>query len=295
MVATPHATTVHVLGDEDSAKRRQILAGASKVFMDLGFDGASMGEIARAAGVSKGTLYVYFADKSRLFEAIVEQEMNDQQKIAFNFAPERDVPTTLREFGQAYIELLCRPGGGSAIRTVMAIAERMPEVGRRYYENVLEKTINRLADYLEVHVQAGELAIPDRHLAASQFMQMCQASLFLRFIFQAAPPPSSERIAEVVESADADVSGGVSRQGGLRRGPANFGPIHRKRNLNVSARLVSTLPLRDARATSTPRKKLATDRAAALSQHYFLSEMPLLLSAGGDGWPAFDHARICPI
>jgi AcrR family transcriptional regulator len=201
MVATPHATTVHVLGDEDSAKRRQILTGASKVFMDLGFDGASMGEIARAAGVSKGTLYVYFADKSRLFEAIVEQEMNDQQKIAFDFAPERDVPTTLREFGQAYIELLCRPGGGSAIRTVMAIAERMPEVGRRYYENVLEKTINRLADYLEVHVQAGELAIPDRHLAASQFMQMCQASLFLRFIFQAAPPPSSERIGEVVESA----------------------------------------------------------------------------------------------
>lgn len=201
MVAANRTTTVHVLGDEDSAKRRQILAGASKVFMDLGFDGASMGEIARAAGVSKGTLYVYFADKNRLFEAIVEQEMLDQQKIAFNFDPERDVPATLRGFGQAYIELLCRPGGGSAIRTVMAIAERMPEVGRRYYEQVLDKTINRFADYLEGHVQAGELAVPDCQLAASQFMQMCQASLFLRFIFQASPPPSAERIAEVVESA----------------------------------------------------------------------------------------------
>ncbi len=200
MVAA-HRTPLHVVGDEDSAKRRQILAGASKVFMDLGFDGASMGEIARAAGVSKGTLYVYFADKNRLFEAIVEQEMLDQQKIAFNFDPGRDGATTLREFGQAYIELLCRPGGGSAIRTVMAIAERMPEVGRRYYEQVLEKTINRFAAYLDVHVQAGELAIPDSQLAASQFMQMCQASLFLRFIFQASPPPSAARIAEVVESA----------------------------------------------------------------------------------------------
>ena len=194
-------TTLSSIGEEDSSKRRQILGGARKVFMDLGFDGASMGEIARSAGVSKGTLYVYFADKNRLFEAIVEQEMLDQQKVAFNFAPERDVPTTLREFGQAYIELLCRPGGGSAIRTVMAIAERMPEVGRRYYEQVLEKTINRFAAYLEAHVQAGEIAIPDCQLAASQFMQMCQASLFLRFIFQAAPPPSSKRIAEVVESA----------------------------------------------------------------------------------------------
>jgi AcrR family transcriptional regulator len=200
MVAAPR-TTLPIVADEDSSKRRQILLGASKVFMDLGFDGASMGEIARAAGVSKGTLYVYFADKNRLFEAIVEQEMLDQQKIAFNFDPERDVPATLRGFGQAYIELLCRPGGGSAIRTVMAIAERMPEVGRRYYEQVLDKTINRFADYLEGHVQAGELAIPDCQLAASQFMQMCQASLFLRFIFQASPPPSAERIAEVVESA----------------------------------------------------------------------------------------------
>ena len=60
--------------EEDSSKRRQILDGARKVFMNLGFDGASMGEIARSAGVSKGTLYVYFADKNRLFEAIVEEE-----------------------------------------------------------------------------------------------------------------------------------------------------------------------------------------------------------------------------
>src|ERR1700737_4243536 len=158
MVATPHPT-LHVVGDEDSSKRRQIIDGARKVFMDLGFDGASMGEIARSAGVSKGTLYVYFADKSRLFEAIVEEEMLDQQKVAFNFDPQRDVATTLREFGQAYIPLLCRPGGGSAIRTVMAIAGRMPDVGRKYYENVLEKTINRLADYLQAHVGPDDLAI----------------------------------------------------------------------------------------------------------------------------------------
>jgi len=200
MVAAP-SSTLKLAGEEDNAKRRQILAGATKVFMDLGFDGASMGEIARAAGVSKGTLYVYFADKNRLFEAIVEAEMLEQSKVAFNFDPERDVATTLREFGQAYIQLMCRPRGGSAIRTVMAIAERMPDVGRRYYERVLAQTIDRLAAYLEVHVTTADLAIEDSQLAASQFMLMCQASLFLPFIFQAAPPPSAERITQVVESA----------------------------------------------------------------------------------------------
>src|SRR5713226_2900894 len=120
MVAADPAT-LHLVGDEDSSKRRQILAGSRKVFMDLGFDGASMGEIARSAGVSKGTLYVYFADKNRLFEAIVEEEQIEQGKELFNLDPARDAETTLREYGRAYIQVLCRPGGGSAIRTVMAI------------------------------------------------------------------------------------------------------------------------------------------------------------------------------
>jgi len=193
--------SLRIVGEEDTSKRRQILDGARKVFMDLGFDGASMGEIARSAGVSKGTLYVYFADKNRLFEAIVAEESIERDKVVFNFDPGCDVETTLRKFGQAYISLQCRPGGGSSVRTVMAIAERMPEVGRRFYENVIEKTNNRLADYLKTHVGPNDLAIDDCQLAASQFTMMCQASLFLPFIFQAAPAPSADRIAEVVESA----------------------------------------------------------------------------------------------
>ena len=192
---------LHVIQEEDSSKRRQILDGARKVFMDLGFDGASMGEIARAAQVSKGTLYVYFADKCALFEAILEQEALQYGQVVFNFDPARDAETTLKEFGRAYIHLLCRPGGGSAIRTVMAIAERMPDVGRRYYARVLDKSINRLSGYLQARVAAGDLAIGDCDLAAAQFMELCKASLFLPFVFQAAPAPSEERMTEVVDSA----------------------------------------------------------------------------------------------
>ncbi|MET4800088.1 TetR/AcrR family transcriptional regulator [Bradyrhizobium sp. LB11.1] len=200
MVA-PNREQLHAFPDEDSSKRRQILDGARKVFMDLGFDGASMGEIARAAGVSKGTLYVYFADKSALFEAILEEEALQHGQVVFNFDPARDAETTLRDFGAAYLHLLCRPGGGSAIRTVMAIAERMPDVGRRYYFRVLDKTISRLSEYLKAHVAPGDLAIDDCDLAASQFMELCKASLFLPFVFQAAPPPSEERMSEVIDSA----------------------------------------------------------------------------------------------
>jgi AcrR family transcriptional regulator len=200
MVA-PQRSPLQIEGEEHSSKRRQILDGARKVFMELGFDGASMGEIARAAGVSKGTLYVYFTDKSRLFEAIVEEEKIEQGKTAFNFDPGRDLDTTLPEFGRAYISLLCRPGGGSAIRTVMAIAERMPDVGSRFYAQVIAHTVDRFAAYLDARARLGELVMEDTQLAAWQFMQMCQATLFQAFIFQAKPAPSPEQIARVVDSA----------------------------------------------------------------------------------------------
>uniref|UniRef100_Q07PU9 Transcriptional regulator, TetR family n=1 Tax=Rhodopseudomonas palustris (strain BisA53) TaxID=316055 RepID=Q07PU9_RHOP5 len=187
--------------DEHGDKRRQILKGARAVFLELGFDGASMGEIAKAAGVSKGTLYVYFTDKSSLFTSIVEQEIIEQTRQSFAFAADIDVETLLRGFGKAYIQMLCTPRGGSAIRTVMAIAERMPEVGRDYYERVIARTIGRLAAYLEAQVKAGVLRIDDCQFAAAQFMMTCQASLFLPFIFQASPVPSPERIEAVVDSA----------------------------------------------------------------------------------------------
>src|SRR4029450_1928793 len=99
-------STIRPSSDEESSKRRQILDGARKVFMDLGFDGASMNEIARSAGVSKGTLYVYFADKSRLFEAIVEAEALQQSQVVYNFDPARDAETTRREFGRGSTQLV---------------------------------------------------------------------------------------------------------------------------------------------------------------------------------------------
>ena len=64
---------------EDNAKRRQILDGARRAFLANGFDAASMNEIARAAGVSKGTLYVYFKSKEELFEAIVEFQKRERR------------------------------------------------------------------------------------------------------------------------------------------------------------------------------------------------------------------------
>src|ERR1700688_4096088 len=168
-----------VAADEDSAKRRQIIEGARAVFLAQGFDAASMNDIARAAGVSKGTLYVYFKHKEQLFEAIVEQECEAQAEGIFDLEPnDHDVEAVLTRLGTAYVKFLCRPEKASAIRTVIAIADRMPDIGRRFYEQGPARGIAQLAAYLSAQVSAGVLGIGDCEIAAAQFMESSHAMLF---------------------------------------------------------------------------------------------------------------------
>src|SRR5690242_21291322 len=121
-------------GAEDSAKRRQILDGARAVFLSQGFDAASMGEIARAARVSKGTLYVYFDSKEELFQAIVHQQCEAQAEGLFDLnSDDEDVERVLTRLGTGFVGFLCSPEKASPLRTVIAIADRMPEIGKQFY------------------------------------------------------------------------------------------------------------------------------------------------------------------
>jgi AcrR family transcriptional regulator len=188
--------------DEDSAKRRQIIEGARAVFLSQGFDAASMNDIARAAGVSKGTLYVYFKDKEQLFEAIVEQECETQAEGIFELDPsDRDVEAVLTRLGFGYIRFLCRPEKASAIRIVIAIAERMPELGRRFYEQGPAKGIRKLAAYIAAQVEARVLVVEDCEVAAAQLLEAYQAMLFKSMVFNFVREPSEEQIARVVPIA----------------------------------------------------------------------------------------------
>ena len=189
-------------GAEDSAKRRQILDGARAVFLSQGFDAASMGEIARAAGVSKGTLYVYFESKEELFEAIVHQQCDAQAEALFDLnSSDGDVEGVLTRLGIGFIGFLCHPEKASALRTVIAIADRMPEIGKKFYEAGPACGIAMLAAYLKRQADAGILAIDDCEVAAAQFLDACQSTLFKPVLFNFAPPPSPERTEHVVKIA----------------------------------------------------------------------------------------------
>jgi AcrR family transcriptional regulator len=116
----------------DSVKRRQILDGARTVFLAEGFNGASMGEIARVAGVSKGTLYVYFDSKETLFEALTIAERGSLAEALFSLDETNpDTRAVLRQLGLSFLEMMMRPEHISSVRMVIGAADKFPRVACR--------------------------------------------------------------------------------------------------------------------------------------------------------------------
>lgn len=187
----------------DPEKRRQILDGAHEVFLARGFDIASMSDIAAAANVSKSTLYVYFEDKEHLFLALIERERESQKRGAFEALEDDPDPAhALAIFGERLIKLLSCDFAVSAHRIVIGVAERMPDLGREFYENGPLQGAKRLAGYLDDRVKEGKLAIEDTTLAASQFLDLSQSTLLRPRLFNAVRvQPSDEEISRVVKAA----------------------------------------------------------------------------------------------
>lgn len=170
-------------------KARQILDGARTIFLRDGFDGASMNDVARAAGVSKGTLYAYYTSKEQLFVALVRHDKRQQAERTCLWgerASERPGETTadtLGRIGRNLLAMVGRPEHIALLRTVMAAAPKFPPVGRAFYEAGPDYGATRLAALLDAMVAAGDLVIPDTRVAALQFLNLCQADLIRRLMF----------------------------------------------------------------------------------------------------------------
>jgi AcrR family transcriptional regulator len=186
---------------QDPAKRNQILDGAKRCFLDVGFDAASMNDITAAAGVSKGTLYVYFEDKAAILSSIIEREKDAALSAA---ADTLNAGGTAREaltrFGIHVTTHVTSNEVIRAQRMVLGIAERMPEIAQRFFAGDTFSAHRSLQVFLETHPE--EFDIADTDLASRQFLELSMASIYKRRLFgNLAAPASDAQIARVVASA----------------------------------------------------------------------------------------------
>jgi AcrR family transcriptional regulator len=187
---------------DDTAKRRQVLEGARQAFLAMGFDGASMNDVARLAGVSKGTLYVYFPSKAALFEALIRTERRQQAEQLFRLEDDdRHVADVLHDLGVNFMQMMTAPGSIAHLRTVIAVAGKFPDIGRAFFEAGPQYGWGRLSQWLDRRVAEGRLSIPDTQLAAQQFFDLCQVGHLKPLLFGTIEHSPAEDIEKGVAQA----------------------------------------------------------------------------------------------
>lgn len=191
---------------QDPVKRAQILDGAKRCFMSLGFEAASMNEITAEAGVSKGTLYVYFEDKADLFKGLIDREKSAVMAAARQELEKgRSTADALHRFGVYVTTRMTSEEVIRAQRMVLGVAERMPEIATRFFGDNSFSAHLTLKDFLEPKVEAGELIIEDLDLASRQFLELSMASCFKRRLFGNLPKPLPAKEIDHVVTAAVDM------------------------------------------------------------------------------------------
>ena len=186
---------------DGGAKRRQVMEGARTIFLSEGFDGASMNDIARAAGVSKGTLYVYFDSKEQLFEALIREGKKEQaERLVFPGEP-GDARELLGGFGRRLIELMTRPENIAYVRIVIAATAKFPRLGQAFYEAGPCHGRGNLAAQLVKLCDAGALAIEDTERAAQQFIDLCKSGVLNPVLFGVTETVDPREIEVAVDAA----------------------------------------------------------------------------------------------
>ncbi len=183
-------------------KYEDVLGGAREIFLRDGFEGASVDDIARAAGVSKATLYSYFSDKRELFREVTRVECERMAettlaRIDFN-APPREVFTTA---AHSLTRFLLSNFSLQMFRTCVAEAARFPELGQAFYQNGPEMGRARMVVYLKLAIERGQLLDVDPDMIAEQFSELCRARLWSRAIFGVQTSFSEAEINEVANHA----------------------------------------------------------------------------------------------
>ncbi|RCW22059.1 TetR family transcriptional regulator [Ciceribacter lividus] len=187
---------------EDPVKREQILDGARSVFMRMGFDAASMNDVTREAGVSKGTIYVYFDSKEELFGALIEREKGRFTEFLRDIlADSDDVRDGLRRFGIAFARHIIKSDMIPAMRILLGVVDRMPGLCKRFFASAPANARTVLRAYIEQQVEAGALKVDDTDLAARQYIELATGQFFRQRLFgEMTVPPEETEIEYVVDS-----------------------------------------------------------------------------------------------
>lgn len=197
-------------------RRDRILDAATEVFLEQGYEAATVAEIGRRAGGSLQTLYRLFGNKEGLFRAIIES------KASSVYAPlesadivDRPPRQALYELGMRLSRLSLSREALMVHRIILAESHRNPDLRRLFFEAGPGRARDLLAAYLRRQVAAGRLRIGDCDMAAMQFLDLVKGSFALRALLGDAPNPDDPTVEAGVSQAVSIFLDGTAVPGSL--------------------------------------------------------------------------------
>lgn len=154
------------------ARPAEIVAAALDVFVERGFATTKLEEVARRAGVTKGTVYLYFDSKEALFKAVVRETIvpifaRGEQMVAEHHGSTADL---FNELVRKWWELIGETSLSGIPKLMMAEAGNFPVLARFYYDEVISRGHRLMASVVERGIKSGEFRRLDVKMAVKLAM-----------------------------------------------------------------------------------------------------------------------------
>ena len=169
---------------KDADKHAAILEAAKQLFVQHGFAGVSMDQIAAAAGVSKLTLYSHFGDKENLFiaavQAFCEQSVPD---AVFQSRPGQDLRQHLMQVSRTFFNMIMSPEAIAGHRVLCSPQVVQSPLPAAFWAAGPQRIQQAFTELLAGYAAQGLLEIEDTALAASQLVTLLKGELHSRELF----------------------------------------------------------------------------------------------------------------
>jgi len=156
-----------------AGKRRAVLDAARRLFLERGFAGTSMDDVASVAGVSKQTVYAHFSDKHRLFTELIETDVGQLDvaghPLVTGMPDTDDLRRDLREYARFHLAVVMQPDLLRLRRMLIGEAERFPELARTWFANGPAMSVALFASWFAALDRRGLLNVPDPVMAGEHY------------------------------------------------------------------------------------------------------------------------------
>jgi AcrR family transcriptional regulator len=169
-----------------AARREAILAAALDEFSARGFEAARLDDVAKRAGVAKGTIYLYFRDKESLFEELISAMLAPLVATIEGIGA-ADVPMALisEHIVDMFVREIYETRRKEVIRLILTEGRRFPQIAEFYYREVLSRIIAAVRALLKRAAARGEVppGLVDfpQLIAAPGLVAVIWSGLFDRF------------------------------------------------------------------------------------------------------------------